>query len=81
VTRASAVPTALPMGDRLRRAVEKMLPWYDPAHEAQRAERTESIRRRSIAARIAIEHLTPDERQRVHDAYAAYACELEHRVR
>ena len=80
MTRVSAVPTAPPhMGDRLRRAVERVLPWYDPQREAQRTQRTEAIRQRSIAARIAVENLTPAERDRVRAAYAAYARELERR--
>ena len=79
VTRAAAVPTDLPMGDRLRRTVERFLPWYNVRAEEHRARRTEEIRRRSIAARIAIENLTADERERVRDAYAAYSDRLEGR--
>jgi hypothetical protein len=67
------------MGDRLRRTVERFLPWYNVRAEAHRAARTEQIRRRSIAARIAIENLTPAERERVKAAYAAYADHLEGR--
>jgi hypothetical protein len=79
VTRAAAAPTALPMGDRLRRTVERLLPWYNVRAEQYRACRTEQIRRRSIAARIALEHLTPEERARVRAAYAAYADHIEGR--
>jgi hypothetical protein len=39
-----------------RRAVERVLPWYDPADRQRRAKRTEQIHRRAIAARIDWEH-------------------------
>lgn len=42
---------------RIRRFVENLLPWFDPAVEAQRAERTEAIRRRSISARVNAEQV------------------------
>ena len=39
----------------LRRAVEYALPWYDPKADAERKRETERVRRRSIAARVAME--------------------------
>jgi hypothetical protein len=41
--------------DVLHRIVERILPWYDPAEAQQRRAETERVRRRSIAARLAIE--------------------------
>ncbi len=41
--------------ERLRSAIESLLPWYDPEREAERDRRTEAIRRRSIRTRILAE--------------------------
>jgi hypothetical protein len=41
--------------ERLRALVERLLPWYDLAAEARRAERSAAIHRRSIRARIRAE--------------------------
>lgn len=51
---------AMVRGSVLHRLVEKLLPWYDPVVEERRNQRTEAIRRRSIAARIGAEELTSD---------------------
>lgn len=64
------------MGDPIRRLIERILPWYDPEEEARRDARTEAIRRRSIAARITLEQLTPEAQKRIRTAYIAYAREL-----
>jgi hypothetical protein len=39
----------------VRRAIERALPWYDPDWARHRHAETERARRRSIAARIALE--------------------------
>ena len=44
----------------LRRFIERVLPWYDPKVEAARDARTEGIRQRSIAVRIAAEQVRRD---------------------
>jgi len=49
---------------RIRRIVERFLPWYDPQYEKLRDRRTEQLRLRSIRARIEAEH--------IRDGYAAY---------
>jgi hypothetical protein len=50
--------------DRVRAAIEQMLPWYDPEIEEQRERRSQRIHRFSIAARKSAEReLTPEERQ------------------
>ena len=41
----------------IRRFIERVLPWYDVKVEAARNARTEGIRQRSIAARIAAEEV------------------------
>ena len=64
------------MRSRLRAAIERWLPWFDPEQARRRDERTECIRRRSIAARIALEHLTDAERERLRRAYIATAFAL-----
>jgi uncharacterized protein (DUF39 family) len=53
--------------------VERWVPWFDRSEAAQRDARTEAIRRRSIAARITVEQLTPEAIERVRKAYEAYA--------
>ena len=53
---------ASPMRDRWRAFVEWLLPWYDPAREARRDRRTESIRRYSIGTRIRSERLIDEYR-------------------
>jgi hypothetical protein len=58
--------------DRFRRLVERLLPWFDVDAEQRRNERTEAIRQRSIAARLTIEHLSPEAGQRIRAAYRAY---------
>lgn len=55
--------------DRFRFAIERLLPWFDPAEKARRDARTEAIRRRSIAARIQTE--------RVREAYRRAADRVE----
>jgi hypothetical protein len=40
----------------IRRAIERMLPWYDRADRDRRARRTEQLHQRAIAARIRWEH-------------------------
>ena len=65
-----------PVRDQFRRLIERLLPWYDVEEEARRAARTEAIRRRSIAARISIEQLSPEAQRRIRLAYLAYAREL-----
>lgn len=39
------------------RFLERTMPWYNPRADAKRREETERFRRRSIAARIALEQL------------------------
>ena len=60
----------------LRALIERMLPWFDPEAARVRDEHTESIRRRSIAARIALERLTDADRERLRLAYLATAIAL-----
>lgn len=67
------------MRGSLRRAIERRLPWFDPDEAARRDERTEAIRRRSIAARISAEQLTPEAIERVRHAYAIYAAVMKQR--
>jgi hypothetical protein len=75
---AATLPTSRPMiRDRLRRLVEDLLPWYDRAAEVRHDERTESIRRRSIAARVEVEHVIAARDQRIREAYRRYARGLE----
>ena len=63
--------------DRLRRLVERMLPWYDPDLEAMRARRTESIHAKSIAVRQQAEReLANASAASIRKAYRAYG----HRV-
>lgn len=52
----------------VRRFVERMLSWYDPATEARRDARSEAIQKRSIAARV--------KASEVRAAYRATADEL-----
>ena len=54
--------------DRVRRMVERLLPWYDPTVEARRTAHSEDVHRRSIAARI--------EAEDVRAAYLDYARRL-----
>lgn len=50
------------LGDRVRAAIESILPWYDPELEAQRDRRSRRIHRFSIAARLTAEReLTPED--------------------
>jgi len=56
--------------------VETLLPWFDPADARRRDRRTETIRQRSIAARIAVEQLSPEAIADIRAAYAAYAATL-----
>jgi hypothetical protein len=51
--------------NRLRRLVERFLPWYSADLERDRDRKTEELRLRSIRARIAVEH--------IRDGYASYA--------
>lgn len=53
----------------IRRLIERILPWYDPEYERLRDRRTESMRQRSVKARIEAEH--------VRAAYLEYADRLE----
>lgn len=39
----------------IRAFVERMLPWYDPEEAVTRRNETERVRRRSVAARLAVE--------------------------
>ena len=63
--------------DRLRRLVEKALPWYDPEVEANRAARTAVIRMESIEIRKEAEQaLAHASAASIRDAYRVYG----HRV-
>jgi len=64
------------MKDSLRQIVERAMPWYSRAEADARDRRTEHIRQRSIAARIAVEQLSPEAIQQVREAYAAYAATM-----
>jgi hypothetical protein len=55
--------------ERVRAAIERMLPWFDPAAERVRDAHTEEIRQQSIAARMHTE--------RVRRAYRQYADKAE----
>ena len=64
--------------NRVRRIVELLLPWYDPAEERRRDEKTEAVRQISIHARIESEQrvaadprLSPSKRIRA--GYTQYA--------
>lgn len=48
---------------RLQAVVEKLLPWFDPAVEAERDDHTEAIRQDSIRARIDSEKVRKAYRQ------------------
>lgn len=67
------------MRGRIRSAIERAIPWFDPEEAARRDERTEAIRRRSIAARITVEQLTPEAIDRVRHAYGVYAAAMKQR--
>jgi hypothetical protein len=62
--------------DTLRQIVERAMPWYNRQEADARDRRTEHIRQRSIAARIAVEQLTPEAIEQIRAAYAAYAATL-----
>lgn len=49
---------AMPSRNWFQRAVERLLPWYDPEEEEQRAERSTEIHRLSIEARVHSEATT-----------------------
>ena len=68
VTRAAAIRRT-PVHSPFQRFVESLLPWYDVEVEARRDARTEAIRLRAIAARIAIEQLSPAARRRAARAH------------
>jgi len=63
---------------RVRRVVERLLPWYDVAEERRRNERTEAIRQISIGIRIDAEHRLARLHQ-VRHAYRTYADGLHRR--
>lgn len=50
------------MADWWRKLIERLLPWYSPAKEHKRDQRTERIRKRSIVARIRAERVIDDYR-------------------
>ena len=54
---SSSATQAADVSTGIRRFIEHILPWYDPKVEAARNARTEGIRQRSIAARIAAEEV------------------------
>ena len=54
---------SLPMGNRWRELLDRLLPWFDPAIERQRNARTERIRKRSIVARIRAERVIEEYQQ------------------
>ena len=54
---SSSATQAADVSTGLRRLIERLLPWFDPTVEAARNARTEGIRQRSIAARIAAEQV------------------------
>lgn len=56
---------------RLRALVEYLLPWYDPAEERRRDEKTEAVRIISIHARIEAEERVAADR--IRGAYRQYA--------
>ena len=63
--------------DRLRRLVERMLPWYDPELEARRAAESKAMHARSIAVRQQAERdLAHASAASIRHAYQAYG----HRV-
>jgi hypothetical protein len=64
------------MRDSIRVVIERALPWYSRSEADARDRRTEHIRQRSIAARMAVEKLTPDAIEQIRAAYAAYAATL-----
>ena len=41
----------------IRRGLEAILPWFDPAEEETRRIETERVRRKSIAARLQVEEV------------------------
>ena len=45
------------IGDRLRRIVERLLPWYDPEDAARHNRRSRRIHLHSISVRIQAEHV------------------------
>lgn len=52
------------LGERVRAAIEAVLPWYDPALEAKRDRRSRRIYRFSIAARLTAEReLTAEDKR------------------
>lgn len=55
----------------VRRLVERLLPWYDPAAEARHDERSQYIHQHSIGVRIESERAIGVGRDRIRDAYAA----------
>ena len=64
--------------NRVRRLVEFLLPWYDPADEHRRDETTEAIRQISIHARIEAEDLVAADARisaskRIRSGYSQYA--------
>lgn len=48
---------------RWARFIERLMPWFDPATERKRDARTETIRLRSIGARIRTEHVLAQYRE------------------
>lgn len=81
MTATTHVPGAGEVRGRFRRAIERAIPWFDPDEAARRDARTEAIRRRSIAARLSAEQLTPEAIGRVRHAYAIYAAVMKQRER
>ena len=64
--------------NRVRRLIELLLPWYDPAEEHRRDEKTEAVRLISIHARIEAEELVAADRRissskRIRAGYTQYA--------
>lgn len=58
---------------RIRRIVEALLPWYDRAAEARHDERSDYIHARAIEVRIESETVIGKGRDRIREAYQAYA--------
>lgn len=59
----------------IRRAIESVLPWYDPEDTTRRDERSERVRQRAIATRVRAEQ-TRDVTRKLRADYAAYAARL-----
>jgi hypothetical protein len=57
----------------VRRFVEALLPWYDRAAEARHDERSNYIHERAIEVRVESEAVIGKGRDRIREAYQAYA--------